>query len=199
MKKYLILLALFSFSLLSAQEAPKGMVLIEYSQQDALQAQAERMATLKDQGSRQVYSEGKTTAVDHIQTNHPLLDKFKYQFLQGAKHYYIDYSKEISRLQRVIYVEADPYFLGEVSKDGQTIYLNALLLQYENLNWVVFHTQMGNLFGLKRTNKGHSFMSRDWELDQEHENIAKQRRARGLDREEFFEQLKRKHGLSIRI
>lgn len=199
MKKLLFLLAVFSLSLAAAQEAPEGMVLIEYNHQEDLQAQAERMATLKEEGYRQVYSEGKTTAVDHIQTNHPTLDKFKYQFLQGAKHYYIDYEKELSRLQRVIYVNADPYFLGEVSKDKTTIYLNAQLLKYKNLNWVVFHTQMGELFGLKRTNKGHSFMSRHWEIDQEHEDIAKKRRSFGYDREEFFKELNRKNGLTIRI
>lgn len=199
MKKLLFLLAVFSLSLAAAQEAPQGMVLINYTRQQDLQAHAERMAVLKTEGYDQVYSVGKTTPVDHIQTNHPVLEKIKYQFLQGAKHYYVDYEKELSRLQRVIYVDADPYFIGEVSKDKTTIYLNAQLLKYENLNWVVFHTQMGELFGLKRTKKGHSFMSRHWEIDQDHEEIAKKRRSFGYDREEFFKELYRKSGLSIRI
>ena len=204
MKKLFLLFALlFCFSAISQSRsaAPKGMVLIEHNEQDALQAHAERMAALKTDGYRQVYSAGKETPVDHIQTNHPVIDKHLYQFIDGAKHYYVDYSKKIKKLQRVVYIDADPYFLGEVSKDGTTIYLNSLLLQYENLNWVVFHTQMGDLFGLKRSKKGHGFTSRHWEIDQKHEDIAKQRRSRGKgsDRDEFFKQLHKKSGLDIRI
>ena len=154
----------------------------------------------KDLGNiRQIYLPVMVKKDPVPQTNHPVLDKLVDNFFDGAKFAQADYYEKREKLQKVVYVERDPYFLGEVSKDETTIYLNSELLKYENLNWLIFHRQMGKLYGMKEKKRGHEIMARHWELDQDHENIAKNRRSRPHERKAFFDALAEENPLKKKI
>ncbi len=154
----------------------------------------------KDLGNiRQIYLPFMAGKDPDVQTNHPVLEKLKDNFFDGARFKQVDYMEKRQKLQKILYVERDPYFIGEVSKDETTIYLNSELLKYENLNWFIFHRQMGKLYGLKEKNRGHEIMSIHWEINQDHEDIAKARRSRSHERKAFFDALAEENPLKKKI
>lgn len=129
----------------------------------------------------------------YILTNDLSIKKLLEEFYDSANYYKVDYAERLLNLKEVIYVDADVHFLGEVSKDKTTIYLNSTLLNYKHLARVVFIRQMGKLYGLNE--KGiyrHSIMSDHWEIDQRHEDIAEFTYNRPHQKKEFFDALHRK-------
>lgn len=152
---------------------------------------------------RQIYlpvmTKNRTATPDHVQINEPILEKLLDNFYDGAANAKVNYALELLKLKKVLYVDADPYFLGEVSKDGASIYLNSELLKYEKLNWIIFYRQMGKLYGLKDQKRGHGIMSTHWELDQEHEDTAQKRLSRPHERKSFFDALAEEKPLKKKI
>jgi hypothetical protein len=136
----------------------------------------------------------------YVSTNDEVLPKYLQEFYDSANYYQVDYKDELIRLKKIHYVKADNYFLGEVSEDKTTIYLNSNLKNYKYLSRVVFLRQMGKLYGLKP--KGaykHSIMSDHWEIDVLHEKYAEFLYNRPQQKKEFFEALEKKHSLDKQI
>ena len=195
MKKLLFILAFASFGLSMAQ-APEGMVKVDQVELEKHATELANLAALYP-GLRTV------PAVLHLnadpQFNHPSLEKLWEEFKDAAKFYQVDYQKKLNKVRQVVYIDADPFFLGSVSKDGTSIFLNAKLVDYENLRWIVFNHQQGKLFGLKEEKQGHQIMSVHWAIDDKHEDIAEKRRSRPHEKKAFFEALHVKNGLDTEI
>lgn len=204
MKNFVLLLALFCFSISFAQE-PEQTVKINYNQLE-LEAYADVVyaAAIRNgvEGYRTQHAPllQQAKAKKDIVTNDQILPVFLKEFYDGAVFYKVNYGPELAKLDRVLFVPADLGFLGDVNKEGTEIRLNEALLAYPNLARVVFLRQMGKLYGTKEGNKStHNIMSPCWEIDAKHEQLAKNIRLRPTNREEFFEAVAEAKPLEKRV
>ncbi len=137
---------------------------------------------------------------DIIYTNDPAIPKLLDEFYDGARYYKVDYKAGLKRLQRVIVVPEDPYFLAAVVDNGTEIRINENLLQFPKLFRVIFLRSMGKLYGLKDSKRyGHAIMGTHWEIDIQHESFAIQTGKGPHQREKFFKALHEKHPLEKRL
>ena len=150
------------------------------------------------QGPKQMFPGTEKVDPDDVLTNHQALPGLLSEFYDSARFYKIDYADQLLSLKGVYLVDADPYFLGDVSKDGSTVYLNSELEKYPNLMRVVLLRQFGKLYKLKKGSGG-NIMSGNWEINQDFEKIAIATRSRQHQKKKFFEALQRKHGLEKRL
>ncbi len=198
MKRFFTLL----FVLLLAATSPAQDQEFSAQEKADLQAYANHLGSIRDQnfpGARQMHV-FKVGPLDHINTNYdPVLEDLLDSFYDGARFAQANYAAKLQKLQKIVYIDVDPYFLGEVSKDGSSIYLNSNLKNFKNLNWIIFHRQMGKLYGMKEIKTGHEIMSAHWEIDVKHEDIAEARRSRPHDRKAFFDALAEENPLKKKI
>ena len=170
MKKLFFLLLVFSASLLSAQEAPAGMVPIEVSEK------------VQRVDPSTIYS-------DHESIN-PILD----EFFDGVKYAKGDHVKALHKIRAVFFVDANLNWIAGVTEDGTQIHLNSELLKYPNLTRVILLRQFGNILDLPESKKvGHDIMGKHWVIDERHEYFAAQLRSRPWQRKAFFDAIEEKH------
>lgn len=163
---------------------------------------ATELAALRDaSGLRQIYAPlvRKQANPFDVDSNHELIDVLLTEFYDSSRFYKIDYGKQIAKLESVYLVKAPLNFLGDVSKDGSMILLNADLAQYPNLMRVVLFRQFGTIFGLDEAKNGMAIMGTKWELNSDYETFAIRHRSQPYQKRNFFEKLHEKHGLEKQI
>lgn len=136
---------------------------------------------------------------DPVITNHQSLPGLLTEFYDAARFYRIDYGPELAKLQKVIVVDADLNFIGDVVNHGREIHINSALLQYPNLFRVIFNRQMGKLYGLKAAKQNHAIMGECWKIDAKHEKYAEKIRKYPYQKETFFLRLFEERPLEKRL